>query len=582
MKELDIINKLFLALQNIRFYPPAHSLVRGSIASVHELLQAELSDKPDFSFGFVEKKLMVNGKPLNVDQPQVLGLAQHFEILHIDNITFQSGLTLDELRSFLECLAIKPENVVSAGGLPKVLTDRNIQHVKANIVMYGRIKKESEKEKPAKAKEKTAVSTAAEDDFIKALRSSDKFAKDGAEAGKGAADEDQSKKEAGDMLFAPSPDELKELYAIRGRFYEEVDRRVKEAIQHYESENKRLAFEKGRVEAVMRHVGEGVIVVGNDGKIMMANPAAEKLLGEHGHHAVGQALKDTMNKEHSLVLSRGTMESVKEIELGGEDEDTRRVLRASNAVVQDKDGQTVGMVSVLSDITKMKEVEQLKSDFVSHVSHELRSPLVAIQKNLSVLMEQTPGAVNGTQKEFLSLAKDNLDRLTRLINDLLDLSKIEAGKMELKKEKADLVLLVRNAVQSFAGWFQEKNIKCRLDLPDVPKELELDKDRITQVMNNLLSNALKFTPNNGEIRVLMKALNPVEVSIIDSGVGIAAKDIDRIFNKFEQVSGSQTNGVHGTGLGLSLAKEIVEKHGGEISVKSEVNKGSTFTFTIPV
>ncbi|MBU4429952.1 MAG: cell wall metabolism sensor histidine kinase WalK, partial [Verrucomicrobia bacterium] len=387
---------------------------------------------------------------------------------------------------------------------------------------------------------------------------------------------------ADDKIRMPSPEELNELYVIRDRFQTEMKKRVQEVTRAYEIDNKRLSFEKNKMDSIMRNVGEGVVVVGNDGKILMANPAAEKLLGKQVQAIVGQALKDSLNKEHSLVLSRGSPESIKEIEVAGKDDETRRVLRTSNAVVEDLDGRTIGMVSVLSDITKMKEVEQLKSDFVANVSHELRSPLAAIQKNLVIILDQTAGALNDNQKEFLSLAKDNVERLTRLINDLLDLSKLDAGKMELKKARTDLTALVRKTVTTFAGWLREKDITSRLDLPETPLELELDADKITQVLNNLLSNALKFTPPKGEIRIALNAAaTPVEVSVTDTGIGIAPNDIARIFNKFEQIGGNTLTDVNGTGLGLPLAKEIVEKHGGRIHIKSAIGKGSTFSFTLP-
>lgn len=563
---IAIINKLSLALQNVRFYPAAHSLVQESVAELNQLLLAELAGQADFSFGFIEGKLMVNGQPVDVGPEQTGGVAQLFELLHIDNVMFQPGLTVAEIRAFLECLATKPDEINRAGGLPKALAERNLAHIQASSVTYKRIKKGEEVGKLSAA-----------DDFIKALRGVPKSAPAG--PGQGGAPGRVPVREA--AARQPTPGEIRELYEIRDRFQDELERRVKDAIRNYEIENKRLAFEKNRMDAVMRNVGDGVIVVGKDGNILMANPAAEKLLGKHGQAVVGQALKDTMQQEHALVLSGGSLDAVKEIEVAGKDEETRRVLRASNAVVEDHDGQTIGMVSVLSDITKMKEVEQLKSDFVANVSHELRSPLVAIQKNLAILMDQTAGMVNGNQKEFLALAKENLDRLTRMINDLLDLSKIEAGKMELKKARTDLTELVRKTVAAFTGWFREKNITAQLDLPEAALELELDADRITQVLNNLLSNALKFTPARGEIRVTVKALNPVEIAVADTGIGIAAKDQPRIFNKFEQVSANKPAGIAGTGLGLPLAREIVEKHGGQLRVESAINKGSIFAFTLP-
>lgn len=566
-----IINKLFLALQNVRFYPAAHSLVLDSIVDLHNLLQPALASGKELSFGFMESKLMVNGQVVAADPSQTKSLARHFEILHIGNVALQDGLSLAELRSFLETLAVKPEQLNEAGGLKKVLADRALQHVQVNDVHYGRITK----------KEKEAT---VDDDYRKALFKASRNIPSGTPSFDTAMASAASPASATaePQVCMPAPEELKELYAIRDRFKSELEQKVHEATRHYEVENKRLTFEKGTMDSVMRNVGEGVVVIGNDGNIMMANPAAEKLLSKHGQAIVGRTLKESLREEHSLVLSGGNPEAIKEIELAGKDEETRRVLRSSNAIVEDLDGRTIGMVSVLSDITKMKEVEQLKSDFVANVSHELRSPLAAIQKNLGLILDQTAGVINDNQKEFLSLAKDNVERLTRLINDLLDLSKIEAGKMELKKARTDLKALTRDAVTAFSGWFREKGITARLDVPNTPLDLEVDADKITQVLNNLLSNALKFTPTKGEIRITLKAdAGPIEVSVTDTGVGIAPKDLQRIFNKFEQVSANHQVGASGTGLGLPLAKEIVEKHGGSMRVTSEIGKGSAFIFTLP-
>lgn len=566
---VTVINKLFLALQNVRFYPKAHSLVQESIADFERRLQPVLADEKEFSFGFIESKLMVNGQLVTADPVQSKSLARQFEMLNVGTFMLQAGLTAAELRAALECLAIKPEQVIAGGGLKKALLDRGLTHVQVTEVRYGRIDKE--KKEKDKTKPTLAEPTGAED-YLKTLRqasASEEMTPAAPEAAEPA-------------LRMPSPEELKELYAIRDKFKAELDRQVKETTRRYEIENKRLAFEKETMDSVMRHVGEGVVVIGNDGNILMANPAAEKMLGNSGQAVVGRSLKESLRNEHSLVLSGGQPEAIQEIELAGKDEETRRVLRSSNAVVEDLNGRTIGMVSVLSDVTKMKEVDQLKSDFVANVSHELRSPLAAIQKNLSIILDQSAGAVSDQQKEFLSLAKNSTERLTRLINDLLDLAKIEAGKMELKKSRTNLTELVRNAAATFTGWFREKNVACRLELPEQDLELELDADKITQVLNNLLSNALKFTPAKGEIRITLSAADSlIAVSVQDTGMGIEPKDQQRIFSKFEQVAGKHPNGVTGTGLGLPLAKEIVEKHGGQIRVESAPGKGSTFTFTLP-
>ena len=164
-----ILNKLFLALQNVRFYPPSHSLVQESLSELFALLQNELASGKDFAFGFVEKKLMVNGQPADADPTQTNDLARCFEILHVDNITICPGLTPPELHSFLECMSVKPEQLNESGGMKKALADKNLRHIQANDIIYGRITKDEEKRKE-KDKHKNKEKTAVDEDFIKALR----------------------------------------------------------------------------------------------------------------------------------------------------------------------------------------------------------------------------------------------------------------------------------------------------------------------------------------------------------------------------------------------------------------------------
>jgi PAS domain S-box-containing protein len=198
----------------------------------------------------------------------------------------------------------------------------------------------------------------------------------------------------------------------------------------------RVLEEKKETEAVIRSIAEGLVVVNAQGTVIMMNPAAEKLLGVSREDKVGKPLLENLKEEElfSLVKSSPGRED-KEIELISQQDETKRILRASTAVIENEDGQTVGMVSVLSDITKQKEIEQLKSNFVSTVSHELRTPLVAIDKSISMILGKEAGELSATQEQFLSIAQRNLKRLAMLINDLLDLAKLEQKKMELRQEK---------------------------------------------------------------------------------------------------------------------------------------------------
>jgi PAS domain S-box-containing protein len=357
---------------------------------------------------------------------------------------------------------------------------------------------------------------------------------------------------------------------------------------------KRVIVEKERIDNIIHSMAEGLVVVDSEGKIQLMNPAAEKLLSINKNEALGAPLKENIKDEHLLTFSKDLKQDAdgnitKEIELFSTDESTKRVLRTSSARVENQDGSTVGMVTVLNDITRQKELEHLKSDFVSHVSHELRTPLAVIQQSLSILNNEISGNLNPDQKKFFGTAQNNLERLRNLINDLLDMASIEAGKLKLKQGLFDINEVVRNTVEFLNKWAQAKNIALEAKLLPSKQELLIDKDRIIQVITNLVGNAVKFTPENGKISVCVEdrpadesfSQGSVEISVIDTGVGMEKKDLERIFNKFEQGNSAHNTVVKGTGLGLSIAKEIVQLHKGKIWVESEPGKGSKFAFLLP-
>jgi len=359
--------------------------------------------------------------------------------------------------------------------------------------------------------------------------------------------------------------------------------------------NKEAINEKERVENIIHHMAEGLVVVDKDGKILLMNPAAEKLLSVNKEKAAGKLLRENIKNEHLLTYtkelkpdSEGNL--TKEIEFFSPDESTKRVLRASSAVVENQDGKAVGMVTVLNDITRQKEIEKLKSSFVTNVSHELRTPLIVIQQSLAILGTELKDKLNDTQEKFFTNAKNNLNRLRSLINDLLDMASIEAGKFKLKPDVFEINELVQTLAEFLNGWARAKNITLETAPLPAKTELFIDKDRITQVITNLVGNAIKFTPEGGKISIVLKERIPddsfnhkaIEVSVIDTGMGIDKKDLERIFNKFEQASVAGPANGGGTGLGLAIAKEIVQMHGGKIWVESEVGRGSKFSFLLPL
>jgi len=359
-------------------------------------------------------------------------------------------------------------------------------------------------------------------------------------------------------------------------------------VEALERQARNISDEKERTENIIHNMTDGMVAVDAEGRILMVNPTAASILGVTKED-IGKQIKDVIKDEHLLALVKnipaGKADIIeKDVELYSPDESTLRVLRTSSAVVEDPNGKTVGMVTILNDITRQRELEKMKNDFLAKVSHELRTPLIAMEKSLSLILEKTAGPLSGDQEEFLNIADRNLKRLTALINDLLDLSKLEAGKMQLNRQPAAINKVIAESIAVLGVWAQTKSIKLEQKTQEGLPELNIDPNRIIQVLNNLIGNAIKFTPSGGTITVeaILREDKEVEVSVKDTGVGMSKDELTKVFDKFYQVKGGLTTDIRGTGIGLTIAKEIVELHGGKIWVESELGKGTKFIFTLPL
>ena len=251
---------------------------------------------------------------------------------------------------------------------------------------------------------------------------------------------------------------------------------------------------------------------------------------------------------------------------------------------------------------KLEKLERLKSEFISIVSHELRTPLTAIKNSLEICLSGKAGEVSSIMDKFLNMAQRNVTRLSGIINDLLDLSKVEAGKMDFKFEKANINTPVEFIKNTFENVAKDKNITLTLEKDDNIARTYYDNQRIEQVMSNLVSNAIKFTNENGNIIIKTENIslkdidrtklagienasfyeNYIKVSVKDSGIGIAPEDQKKVFDQFQQIENSLNRKNGGTGLGLPIARQLIEAHKGFIWVESELNRGTTFSFVIPV
>jgi len=250
-----------------------------------------------------------------------------------------------------------------------------------------------------------------------------------------------------------------------------------------------------------------------------------------------------------------------------------------------QEGQTVlGVVAVLHDVTREKEISQMKNDFISHVSHELKTPLASITAYSEMLVDGEADDED-TRKEFYGIIQSQAQRLNRLIEDILNVSRIESGLMKTAKEPASLTILIEQQMSMIRSYAEEKNISVTGPAPIVYDQVYADRDMMSQVIVNLLSNAVKYTPAGGSVTVrtaVDETTGRAQVTVTDTGVGIPEDEIEHVFDKFYRV-GANNKQAKGTGLGLNLVKQIVERiHNGRVFVTSQVGAGSTFGFELPL
>jgi two-component system phosphate regulon sensor histidine kinase PhoR len=320
----------------------------------------------------------------------------------------------------------------------------------------------------------------------------------------------------------------------------------------------------------------------------MANEPAAKLFGFEAGPARLRPIAERIGRTHGefvelLRQSRRHRTEATKRELVFTAEDRPRTFETIISCVQE-DGKAASVVAVLHDVTKEKEISQMKNDFVSHVSHELKTPLASITA-YSEMLADGEADDEETRKEFYAVIQSQAQRLNRLIEDILNISRIESGLIKVKKEQASLTILIEEQMQMIRSYAEEKNITVTSGHPIVYDQVYVDKDMISQVIINLLSNAVKYTPAGGRVTVgteVDETARLVRVTVTDTGVGIPEDEIGHLFEKFYRVAANKKQ-AKGTGLGLNLAKQIVEKvHGGRMFVTSKVGVGSTFGFELPM
>jgi signal transduction histidine kinase len=243
----------------------------------------------------------------------------------------------------------------------------------------------------------------------------------------------------------------------------------------------------------------------------------------------------------------------------------------------------LGRLFVFRDVTHEREVDRMKTEFVSLASHELRTPLTAIKGFTEMVLDGDAGEINGEVAEYLGIVDSNAERLMALVNDLLDLSRIESGRIQLKSEPVDLDAVVRDVVITMQQKIQEKGQTLEVRVDPAAVDAVGDRDKLVQVLTNYVSNAHKYTQEGGAIRLdVTRRGDHAYVAVADNGHGIAPEDQQRLFTRFYRVDNAMTKEVGGTGLGLSIVKQLIELQGGQVGLQSALGEGSTFWFTVPL
>lgn len=342
-----------------------------------------------------------------------------------------------------------------------------------------------------------------------------------------------------------------------------------------------IASEEAKLKALLSSIREGLMVTGKIGEIVLVNTSFKKMFCLD-FQVIGKKPLEVIrnNKIQEMVdgILRGKERLLSdEIELNFPQE---KIIQINGAPII-RNGEVGGVVIVFHDITEFKRLDKIRQDFVANVSHELRTPLTSIKGYAETLLE---GALEDKEnaKDFLKIIYQDAERLTRLIDDLLDLSKIESGKLKMQFSEIDLYKIIEHSIRILEEQIREKKISLELNFPKHLSKAWADERKITQVILNLLDNAIKYNVEGGKIIVSVSDKeNFIEVSITDTGIGIPEKDLPRIFERFYRVDKARSRELGGTGLGLSIVKHIVQAHEGEVFVKSKLGKGSTFSFTLP-
>lgn len=559
-------------LSQMALYSPEHPTVKGAVDESHRLLAAILQEQPELAIAISEGKLVVNGKPPEtVPEASLRPFVQLLAKFDLFSLSFVPGITQKEMVPFFH-LAYRQDLKKTNTDVAAFLAESGVTHIKANQSKYTKISedetvggKDVKSDRPGDKQFIEKLSQLPLDSFLEQLIA----------------------------RAVTDPEDRKRLFE---RVYDLIKKEIQETVaketKQLRKEKTQVSNERERTEGVVETMAEGVVVVDETGNVLMMNSAAEQLYGVNLGESLGKPLWEGVREEHMVSLAKELMVPtdrpiVKEVELRGMTE-TRKTLRSSSATVQDPNGRVVGMVSVLSDVTRERELVRMQNEFMANVTHDLRAPIHALKLAVSAILEGSAGPVSPEQTKMLGMASRNVDRLNRLIGDLLDFSQAEEGTLQIRQEVVDIAPVLKDAITSMDSWAKNRKIVLTYETKGDMDPVYIDTDRILQVVNNLISNAIKFTPPGGKVTLRAtpiedKGQKKVRVEVEDSGQGVSKLDQKRIFDRFVQLKNREKLDIRGTGIGLSICRALVDAHKSSLAIESPPpgkDKGSLFWFSL--
>jgi len=569
---LNFLKAFTRALVQINLYKPDHPQVTQALEEGRVTLErlAEL-ENGDFSLTMDNDKLLANGVPLLAVDKLPNALKNLFVRFHIQTITFLNGAAAEDLLALCQMQAYK-------GAGKDFLRERGVKKITLDEAVYAKV--DPAATLPPAARKGTAQQQPAAPSAPAAGKLSDGLP-------------EQALETALSTVVNRATDDPKEqqtiMQILARKFKEQLEAEVNRALEGVRREKKKIENDMVRTESVMTSMADGVVVVDKNGSILMMNPQAETISGRPLSELSGKKIFDLPQIENQVVslareIRSENKENIsKEVEKLGST-DLAETVKKATAVIQNEEGKIVGSVSIPTDAAKLKQIEQLQQDFISNMTHELRSPLTSIKAALEIMSREAPRP-GESSRTVLNTAIRNTERLNSIITDILDFSKLQSGKLIFHPAGTPAEEIAREAADAMKAWAMTKSLDLSVSgEPGVPA-VYADRRRTVQVLINLISNAIKFTPQGGSIEVSVSAgkeamANYVSFSVKDTGCGISKEEQVKIFEKFVQVASGEKVG--GTGLGLAITKAMVIMQSGRITVDSEPGKGCIFRVLMPV